>query len=128
MIDIQKINQIEKNRREIRKQTYTKIYEQFSRKIMHAVRTSQQQVFLTVPSFVIGFPVFDRDKAAIYLKRQLQRNGMQVVQVSDYEFHISWKPKKKKKAKPKEKEVQEIDDDDNFPSLINLKKAAAKYK
>lgn len=126
-VDLDRIIKIENERKKIRKEIYTKIYEQFSRKIMHAVQTNQKQVFLVVPSYLIGYPVFDRYRATVYLKRQLELNKLNVVQISDFEFHISWN-KKKKKKKEKEKKEEVVDDDENFPTLINLKKAAAKYK
>lgn len=124
-IDLDKINKIENIRKKIKKEIYSKIYEQFSRKIMHAVQTNQKQVFLTVPAYLIGYPVFDRGKATIYLKRQLELNRLNVVHFSEFEFHVSWN--KKKKAKKKEPDPEE-NEDENFPTLINLKKAAAKYK
>lgn len=126
-VDLDRIIKIENERKKIRKEIYTKIYEQFSRKIMHAVQTNQKQVFLVVPSYLIGYPVFDRYRATVYLKRQLELNKLNVVQISEFEFHISWN-KKKKKKKEKEKKEEVVDDDENFPTLINLKKAAAKYK
>jgi hypothetical protein len=126
MIDIERINQIEEIRKKVRKEIYTKIYEQFSRKIMHAVQNNQKQIFLTVPGYMIGYPVFNRSLATNYLKRQLVRNKLEVIQISEFEFHVSWEKKKNKKEK--EKKTVDLDDDENFPSLINLKKAASKYK
>lgn len=123
-VDLDKIIKIENERKKIRKEIYTKMYEQFSRKIMHAVQTNQKQVFLVVPAYLIGYPVFDRDKATVYLKRQLELNKLSVVQISDFEFHVSWNKKKKEKKEKKE----DLDDEEHFPTLINLKKAAAKYK
>jgi len=125
MIDIDRINNIEKTRQKVRKEIYTKIYEQFSRKIMYAVHNNQKQVFLSVPGYMIGYPVFDRSLATTYIKRQLERNKLEVIQISDFEFHVSWGKKKKKKEKEK---TIDLDDDENFPSLINLKKAALKYR
>lgn len=126
MIDIERINQIEDTRKKVRKEIYTKIYDQFSRKIMYTVQNNQKQVFLNVPAYMIGYPVFDRTLATIYLKRQLKRNKLEVIQISEFEFHVSWGKKKKKKEK--EKTTVDLDDDENFPSLINLKKAASKYR
>lgn len=124
MINIEQINKIEESRKKIKKEIYTKIYEQFSRKIMYSVQNNQKQVFLTVPGYMIGYPVFDRSLATTYLKRQLERNKLEVIQISEFEFHVSWSKKKKKK----QKEEIHIDDDENFPTLINLKKAASKYR
>ena len=122
MINIKDIAKIETKRREVRKQIYTKIYEQFSRKIKQTVELKQKQLFLSVPSFLMGFPTFDRDKAKIYLKRQLERSGFDVVSTGDYELYVTWEH-----TKQKHQEV-ENENDEEFPTLMNLKKAANKYR
>lgn len=126
MINARDIVNIENKRREIKKETYKKIYEQFSRKIRQTVEFGQRQVFLTVPGFLIGFPTFDRDRAAEYLKRQLERAEFTVLQTSPYEFHVSW-GNAGAKSKHKEPEEEEPSFDD-LPTLVNLKKAANKYR
>jgi len=125
MINARDIVKIENRRREIKKETYKKIYEQFSRKIRQTVEFGQRQVFLTVPGFLVGFPTFDRDKAAEYLKRQLERAEFVVVQTSSYEFHVSWGHAKAKEKAPEAEEDPSFDD---LPNLVNLKKAANKYR
>ena len=124
MINARDIVKIENKRKEIKKETYKKIYEQFSRKIRQTVEFGQRQVFLTVPGFLVGFPMFDRDKAAEYLKRQLERAEFTVVQTSSYEFHVSWGHAKVKEKAPEEEEPSF----DDLPNLVNLKKAANRYR
>lgn len=126
MISVKDIAKIESKRREIKKQIYIKIFEQFSRKIKQTVEMNKKYVFLKVPSFLIGFPTFDQNKATEYLRRQLTRSGFEVVDSSPYEFHISWNTRK---IEPEREKYQEQDDDsESFPSMINLKKAANKYR
>ena len=123
MINARDIAKIENKRKEIKKATYSKIYEQFSRKIRQNVELGQKQVFLVVPTFVIGFPTFDREKATDYLMRQLERAEFTVVRVSEHELHVTWSLKQKGKEKE-----QEEDEFDSLPSLMNLRKAASKYR
>jgi len=125
MINARDIVKIENKRKEIKKETYKKIYEQFSRKIRQTVEFGQRQVFLTVPGFLVGFPTFDRGKAAEYLKRQLERAEFTVFQTSLYEFHVSWG---NAKVKEKASDAEEEPLFDDLPNLINLKKAANKYR
>ena len=124
MINVRDIVKIENKRKEIKKETYKKIYEQFSRKIRQTVEFGQRQVFLTVPGFLIGFPTFDRDKAVEYLKRQLERAEFSVTQTSSYEFHVTWGHTKVKEKAPEEEDASF----DDLPNLVNLKKAANKYR
>jgi hypothetical protein len=122
MISINDVTRIDEKRKQIKKEIYTKIYEQFSRKIKQSVELGHKQVFLTVPTFVIGYPTFDRGAAARYIMRQLKLGGFDVRLVSDYEMYVSWIVPKKVKQKISEP------DETEFPDLMNLKKMADKYR
>jgi len=121
------IKKIEDHRREVRKEIYTKLYEQFSRKIRQTVEFGQSQVFLNVPGFLIGYPTFDRKKASSYLKRQLERGQFDVSRVDEYNFYVSW-GKTRSSAHTEESEPYDDSNDTEFPTLINLKKAANKQR
>ncbi len=125
MISINDIHKIDEKRKQIRKEIYTKIYEQFSRKIKQCVELGHKQIFLLVPSYLVGYPVFDRTAAAKYIARQFKLGGFQVQLVSEYEIYVTWQVTKKKKEKQTEKVEDELDD---FPKLMNLKKMANKYR
>lgn len=125
MISINDIHKIDEKRKQIRKEIYTKIYEQFSRKIKQCVELGHKQIFLLVPSYLVGYPVFDRTAAARYIARQFKLGGFQVQVVSQYEIYVTWQVTKKKKEKQTEKVEDELDD---FPKLMNLKKMANKYR
>ena len=100
-----------------------KIYEQFSSKIKQSVEYGHKQIFLTVPSFLLGYPVFDRNAAAKYIARQFVLGGFTVKRVSDYDIYVSWFVPKKKKEKREHEE-----DEGDFPNLMNLKKMANQYR
>jgi hypothetical protein len=121
MISINDVTKIDEKRKQIRKEIYTRVYEQFSRKIKQCVELGHKQVFLTVPSYLVGYPVFDRNAAARYVARQFTLGGFQVQIIGDYDVYVTWQIPKKKKEK--EKVV-----DDDFPNLMNLKKMANKYR
>lgn len=122
MISIDEVTKIDEKRKQIRKEIYTRVYEQFSRKIRQSVELGHKQVFLTVPTIVVGYPTFDRSAAARYIVRQLKLGGFEVKLVSDYDIYVSWVIPKKVKEK--------VDDPDEteFPDLMNLKKMADRYR
>ena len=122
MISINDVTKIDERRKQIRKEIYTKIYEQFSRKVKQCVELGHKQVFLTVPAFVVGFPTFDRYAAALYLARQFKLGGFIVNHVGEYDIYVSWAVPKKKKDKTTHT------DEADFPNLMNLKKMANKYR
>lgn len=123
MLSISDVTKIDARRKQIRKEIYTKIYEQFVSKIKQAVELGCKQIFLTVPSFVVGYPTFDRDQAAKYIARQFARGGFSVQMITPIELYVTWyAPRKKRERREKE------DDEVEFPTLMNLKKMANKYR
>ena len=122
MISIDDVTKIDEKKKQIRKEIYTKIYEQFSSKIKQSVELGHKQLFMTVPPFLIGYPVFDRSAAARYIARQFVLGGFTVKLVSDHDIYVSWVIPKKKKEK------RESEEDGDFPNLMNLKKMANKYR
>jgi hypothetical protein len=122
MLSINDVTKIDDKRKQMRKDIYKKIYEQFSSKIKQAVELGHKQLFLTVPAFLIGYPVFDRRIAAKYVARQFELGGFTVRLVSDHDLYICWIVPKKSKIK--KEEVEECD----FPNLMNLKKMANQYR
>ncbi|NBS68521.1 hypothetical protein EBT31_06355 [bacterium] len=124
MITAREIQTIESQRRKIKKETYKQILSQFDRKIRKAVTLGQSSVFLQVPGFVIGYPMYDVLQAASYLKRQLQRLGYNVVQ-SGSEFFLTWGGEAPPEPMPEPPRYEEAIE---FPSFINLRKVASKIE
>lgn len=122
MISVDEITRLTEKKNRLKKETYVKLYEQASRKIRQSVEFGAKYTVFLVPSFLIGYPMFDRFKATAYIKRQLERGGFNVTIVSDHELHITWRVKKSSGEKPV------VEDVEDFPTLINLKKAANKYR
>ena len=134
MININMIKKIEDSKRKVKKDIYIKIFEQFCRKIQIAVDGNQKEVFLEVPIFLLGYPSYDIETAAVYLKRQLELSGFKVLPLSTISFNVSWYTEKEKKQRvtyneppPKYDPTPPTFTDEQFPSLINLKKAAKRY-
>tara|TARA_Y100000389_G_scaffold144168_1_gene142497 strand:- start:101 stop:487 length:387 start_codon:yes stop_codon:yes gene_type:complete len=122
MLSIADVSKIDDRRKQIRKEIYTKIYDQFVSKIKQAVELGCKQIFLSVPSFVVGYPTFDRNQAAKYIARQFLRGGFSVQMITPVELYVTWyAPRRKRERKEEEEEVE-------FPTLMNLKKIANKYR
>tara|TARA_B110000503_G_C7124962_1_gene404181 strand:- start:651 stop:1034 length:384 start_codon:yes stop_codon:yes gene_type:complete len=124
MLSINDVTKIDDKRKQLRKEIYMKIYEQFSTKIKQIVELGHKQIFLTVPAFLLGYPVFDRSQAAKYIARQFSLGGFTVQLISDHDIYISWVVPKKKKESGKNVHEEEC----TFPNLMNLKKMANKYR
>jgi len=123
MISVDEISRLTDKKNKLKKETYVKLYEQVSRKIRNSVSFGQKYTTVQIPPFLIGYPMFDRYKATSYIKRQLELGGFRVDVTGDHELYINWKIKKDN-SKKEEPEVSV----DEFPTLINLKKAANKYR
>lgn len=122
MLSINDVTKIDEKRKQIKKEIYKKIYEQFSGKIKQSVELGHKQIFLTVPTFLLGYPVFDRRLAAKYIARQFQLGGFTVKLLSDFDIYVTWVVPKKKKEKVEDEEETDL------PNLLNLKKMANQYR
>ena len=126
-LTIQEIQRLDEKRSKIKKETYTRIYEDCCRKIRSAASLGETQVFIKLPAFLFGYPVFDIVKASKYTKRQLEHGGFSVVMISDpHDLYVSWKQPKTKSTS--QVTVVSQEDDVTLPNLMNLKKLANKLR
>ncbi len=123
MIRIEDVTRIDDKKRRIKKEIYTKIYEQFACKLRQTVEYGNKHIFMTVPPFLLGYPVFDRGLAARYVARQFSLGGFTVELVGEYVIYVTWTTGTKKK-----KEDMAVEEEHDFPNLMNLKKIANKYR
>jgi hypothetical protein len=126
-LTVQEIQRIDEKRSKIKKEIYTRIYDDCCRKIRSAASLGETQVFLKLPTFIFGYPTFDIIKASKYTKRQLEHGGFSVVVVSDpNELYVSWKQPKVKGTS--QVTVVSQEEDATLPNLMNLKKLANKLR
>lgn len=122
MISVDEITRRTEQKNKLKKETYVKLYEQVARKIRQSVEFGSKYALFQVPSFLLGYPMFDRYKATAYIKRQLENGGFEVAVTNGYELHVTWKVKKKKVT------PEQAPEEEDFPTLVNLRKAANKYR
>ena len=123
-LTIQEIQRLDEKRSKIKKEIYTRIYDDCCRKIRSAASLGETQVFLKLPTFLFGYPIFDIVKASKYTKRQLEHGGFSVINISEpHELYVSWKQQKGtvQHVIPQEEDV-------TLPNLMNLKKLANKLR
>lgn len=129
MISASEIAQREQARRNLRKETYKTILEQFSKKIKAVSERGERFAHLSVPPMVIGYPLYPFQEATVYLQRQLVRSGYTVRQgLEPGEYVVSWE-----KARPSPKASAQaapatLASEDMFASLANLQKTAQRLK
>lgn len=126
MIKAAEVALCEQNRKNIRKETYRTILEQFSRKIKACVERGEKTAHLKVPVMTIGFPLYPYDEATEYMGRQLVRSGYTVRRgLEPGEFVVSWEA-----ARPTRSTAPPVasEDTDLFSSLANLQKTAQRLR
>lgn len=118
MLTAKEVAEMERTRKNVRKETYRAILEQLCRKIRAASVKGQRSARLSVPPFVLGYPPFNVTQAVTYITRQLENLGYQVYRQGLVDLEVTWFVKTKKQT--------EIIDhgDDILPSLVNLQKTA----
>ena len=128
MISASEIASREQARRNLRKETYKSILEQFSKKIKAASERREPSVSLVVPPFVIGFPMYPFEEALVYLRRQLVISGYSVSQgLEPGQFIVNWQ-RARPKSTPRTTTAPVSEGDDFFSSLANLQKTAQQIR
>jgi hypothetical protein len=124
MISVKELAERDKARKNIKKEIYKTILNQFSRKIKARFDLGDKMTVVTVPPFVVGFPRYDLAEAVRYIGRQLARLGYRLNMVGPTSYEVSWE-----KLSTHETFTEEtVDPEFEFPSLMNLKKTAERYK
>ena len=126
MISVQEIHALEEKRKIIKKEIYKRIYEDISKKIRGAVSIGHKQIIVAVPNYLFGYPTFDHKKACDYMRRQLEHSGFTVHQLNNGELYVSWQKEHRTIEPPPRHQQEEAEDD--FPTLVNLKKIANKLR
>lgn len=126
MLRVEDVLKVDYERKRIRKEIYKRIYEQFTRKVKLSTEMGYKHTMLMVPSVVFGFPPFDRHMATQFMARQFINGGFEVHFVDDFTLYVCWNIKKQNKTRAPEPppETEDIE----FPTFVNLKKAASKYR
>lgn len=115
---------LEKIRKDVKKETYKALLEQFSRKIRTSYELGRRDAIITVPPFVVGFPKYDISKAVVYMYRQLQRLGYTVELVGPLDIRVQWLvPKFATKIEEPVDDLHDI-----LPGLVSLQKTAQKLR
>jgi hypothetical protein len=129
MISASEIAQKEQARRNLRKETYKIILEQFSKKIRAASERREGYATLLVPPFVIGFPMYPFEEALEYMRRQLVKSGYSVSQgLEAGQFIVTWQAARSRPAPRPPAHVESDTADDFFSSLANLQKTAQQIR
>jgi hypothetical protein len=108
-------------KRSVKKELYTRILIQICRKIDLYHTLGKSECVVNIPEYVFGFPTFNMTQMTVYIHRQLLRLGYRASILTVGLLHTAWGPKKVPKKK---KALQLHQQDDELPSLANLKKAA----
>ncbi len=129
MISAKELEDRDKNKKNVKKELYTKILTQLCRRIKLHHEIGRSECTLYIPEFIIGYPSFDIEQMTVYMHRQLSRLKYRASVLYPGVIHVAWgeaaaeasSSSKKKKAAAV---ASSLDDEEDLPSLANLKKAA----
>lgn len=120
MLSVKDLNERNKNRRNMKKELYKRILVQLCRKIDMNHTLGNSECMLRVPEFIFGYPAFDTSHVTLYMYRQLVHLGYRTSILDSVRglIYVAWG------KQPEKKKLQQPQEDDELPSLANLKKAA----
>jgi hypothetical protein len=117
MISAKELMERNKNKNNVKKETYTKIMTQMCRKIEVAHTMGKDGTELKIPEFMFGYPMYNMMHVTIYIFRQLKRLGYRTSVLDVGRLYVAWGEKKTTTKISKEEHK-------SLPTLSNLKKAA----
>jgi hypothetical protein len=123
-LSAKKLAALDKTRRNVQKETYQAMLEQFTRKIRTSYELGRKDAILTIPPFVVGFPRYDLAKAVMYMARQLVRLGYSVTLIGPLDLRVTWA--REQAAAPEEDAA--YGSIDVLPGLVNLQKTAQQLR
>jgi hypothetical protein len=131
-LTIEDVQKVDMRKRELKKRLYKELYERASSKVREIAKMGLHETWVTIPSFLMGYPSFDLEMATIYIERQFKNGGFYVKNYGQGQLFISWyldpKKKMKKKEEPFKPQPPKKEDPYDLSVLVNLKKSADKYK
>ena len=122
MFSAQEAHKIQEKKRSIKKETYKAILDTLLTKIKTSVENGKTGTFVNIPTFIVGYPIYDRKVACDYIGRQLGNLGYQTMKYTDYDLYVTWNKVKQEKKKEK------TNVSDVLPPFINLHKFADMYR
>lgn len=90
--------QIENKKKRV-KQVFDKALESCNRRIQSAAAVQAYECVFNVPTFVLGFPLYDVDECMDYVLRKLVSNGFITEVVPPRSIRISWNVREARKNK-----------------------------
>lgn len=121
MLSAKDLEERNRTRKNMKKELYKRILVQLCRRIDMNHTLGNTECTLRVPEFIFGYPAFDTASVTIYMYRQLMNLGYRTSIIDSVHgiLYVAWGKKKREKKK-----ALVTEDQDDLPSLANLKKAA----
>lgn len=122
MLSAKDLEERNRNKKNMKKELYKRILIQLCRKIDMNHTLGNSSCMLRIPEFIFGYPAFDTGQVTMYMYRQLINLGYRASVIDSVRglIHIAWG----KQPVGKKKSQEEDSNNDELPSLANLKKAA----
>jgi hypothetical protein len=92
MLDLEKIKQIHRQKKDFKIETYTKILQMICKTVELNALNGETMCLYEVPEFILGETNYDLNECCLYLVKELKRHKFQ--DVSYYEpnvIYLTWK-------------------------------------
>jgi len=91
MLDLKLLQNFNKKKDKIKKDSYKKVLKNCHKKIMLASKSGINSCWYTVPELTFGIPLYDVEECANYIFKKIKKDGLQVEYYSPNLLFISWK-------------------------------------
>lgn len=84
------IQNVQKERRKLKKQAYASLLNDVEKTIIEEIHRDNRQCYYTIPVVTFGQPVYDAERLIIFLKKFLKRQKIKVTHIGDFVIHLDW--------------------------------------
>ena len=93
MVNANDLIKEQKEREEIKIQTFKKVYKTIEKKIVLASSSNYYYVWYEVPEFILGLPTYKLKDCIVYIQQKLKENNFETDLYSPNILLIKWFPK-----------------------------------
>ena len=128
MFSVRDIQEMNKKKVDVKKETFKVLLTKFSHKIKSTYLSGGHDTILRIPPMVLGYPMYNVSQATWYLKRQLDLLGYRTIVPFDGAIYVSWASTAVSKAPERSVRLLGPPADEDLSSLTRLRSTAKKIK
>lgn len=125
---MRQLSLLQESKKDRKKEYYRRILEKCKERILSYSASNKFLCLYHVPVYVVGWPLYNWERAASYIVKKLRRDGFEAYRLHDNVIYVCWETVRSSKSQGQDQDQdrdQDQDQDQDFGFLDDL---AVKYR